>query len=174
MIPSHLLVKSFQPIIFIRKPRHTIRNLTLPNPFLSGATQFEFRLFGATFRFQLRHIIFNFQAKLAALSFFKHDKMTSNLVQMWFQSGATWTIWCDVPLDLMVWRVIYGIKIIISGQNMLMNPFMTRDGHSRLSRTQIYVRLPSPVTKGFINMFCPEIIIFMPYMTLHTIKNMIF
>ena len=72
--------KSIQPIIFIRKPRHMIRNLTLPNPFLSGATQFEFRLFGATFRFQLRHIIFDFQAKLAALSFFKHDKMTSNLV----------------------------------------------------------------------------------------------
>ena len=29
---------------------------------------------------------------------------------------------------LMVWRVIYGIKIIISGQNMLMNPFVTGDG----------------------------------------------
>ena len=51
---------------------------------------------------------------------------------MWFQSGATWTIWCDVPLDLMVSRVLYGIKIIISGQprhtirNLtLPNPFLS-------------------------------------------------
>ena len=35
---------------------------------------------------------------------------------MWFQSGATWTIWCDVPLDLMDWRVIYVTKITSSGQ----------------------------------------------------------
>ena len=38
---------------------------------------------------------------------------------MWFQSGATWTIWCDVPLDLMDLRVIYGIKITSSRPNML-------------------------------------------------------
>ena len=89
MIPSHLLVKSFQPIIFIRKPRHTIRNLTLPNPFLSGATQFDwcdipFDWCDVPFDwcdvpFSVENIIFNFSAKLVELSLFKRENPTQKL-----------------------------------------------------------------------------------------------